>query len=75
MIFLAEGVDPSTLERLGVAGIVAVFLLAGLVWAVRQWQAERARNEALTERLLSLAERTLPTLDRAERALDRMERQ
>ena len=75
MVLLAETVDPSTLERLGTAGIVAVILLAALVWTVRQWQAERTRNEALTERLVSTIERIVPVLDRTERALDRRERE
>lgn len=76
MILLSEpGVGPSTLERLGTAGIVAVCLLAALVWMVRQWQAERARNEALTERLIALGEQVAPVLDRATRALDRRERE
>lgn len=62
-------------EQLGVAGIVSALLLAALIYQVREKNAERARNDALTERLLTLAERALPVLDRVERALDRSERQ
>lgn len=83
MILLAESsLDPSTLERLGTAGIVAVILLGVIVWLVKDRariitdrDAERVKAEALAERLVSTIERVIPVLDRAERALDRRERE
>lgn len=81
MILLAETVDPSTFERLGTAGIVAVILLAAIGWLIKdraairaERDAERRRSEAVADRLVQTIERVLPMLDRVERALDRRER-
>ena len=82
MILLSEpGVDPSTLERLGTAGIVAVILLGVIYWLVKDRariiadrDAERVKADTLADRLVSTIERVIPVLDRAERALDRRER-
>lgn len=67
----ATGVDPALWERLGTAGVVAAVMGIAIVWLTRQLAAERARNDALAERLVATVERVLPVLDRAERALDR----
>ncbi len=75
MLLLAESVDPASFERLGVAGIVCLILLAGWVREYRERKAERSRNDEMTDRLIALAERQLPIMDRVDRALDRMERQ
>lgn len=73
-ILASDAVDPSVLERLGTAGIVAIVMLAAIVWLVRQLTAERAANRELSDRLVSTVERTVPVLEQATRALDRLER-
>lgn len=75
LLLAAETVDPSVLERLGTAGIVAVVMAAAIVWLVRQLAAERAANRELSDRLVSTIERTVPVLERATRALERQERE
>lgn len=69
------------LERLGVAGIVAVILLGVIGWLIRDRNrliadrdAERERNRSMADRLVATMERVIPVLDRTERALDRQER-
>lgn len=73
-LLASDAVDPSVLERLGTAGIVAIVMAAAIVWLVRQLTAERAANRELSDRLVSTVERTVPVLEQATRALDRLER-
>lgn len=73
-LLASDAVDPSVLERLGTAGIVAIVMAAAIVWLVRQLAAERAANRELSDRLVSTVERTVPVLEQATRALDRLER-